>query len=218
MEKAQAYQQIQFGHQPHGLAPRKCIAFHRSSLVCRVGCTVRVQLPRVWLLAFVESARQHQSILPSCDGGFDLSAVPWLFRSVGLRLELRCESLAVLKAITTPAASLQSFLTELTGGQFSSVRDGEGDPTSCSGQLLSEMQLGQSVSAGRDTRNSFSGRTVWTPHRLDGLELDRPSAEPVAQQPGMMGSRLPALGLSGNGGTDSSLSLLRRWRAIKRGA
>jgi hypothetical protein len=150
-----------------------------------------------------------------------------LFRSVGLRLELRCETLAVLQAITTPAASVQSFLTELTGGQFSSVRDEEGSPTTCCGQLLSEMQPGQSD---RDTRNSFTGRNVvstWTQAcELDVSEPELPRAGAGAtlrveqQQPGVMGSRLAALSPSGYAGSDpaSPLPLLRRWRALKRGA
>lgn len=157
-----------------------------------------------------------------CDA---LVVMPWLFRSVGLRLELRCETLAVLQAITTPASSLQSFLTELTGGQFSSVRDVEGSPTSCSGQLLSEMQPGQS---GRDTQNSFTRSNAvgtWTQGReLDGSEPELPRAGAGAtqreelQQPGMMGPRLATLSPSGHGGADPPLPLLRRWRALKRGA
>lgn len=128
--------------------------------------------------------------------------MPWLFRSVGLRLELRCESLAVLQAITTPATALQSFLTELTGGQFSSVRDVEGDPTSCCGQLLSELQPQQSGSARRDGRNTFSARGDSAGRvqlrGLDDLEPEHPSAGAVAMQP-----------------IESTLTLLRRWRGIK---
>ena len=153
--------------------------------------------------------------------------VPWFVRSVGLRLELRCETLAVLQAITTPAASLQSFLTELTDGQFSSLRDIEGDPAQCSGQLLSETQPGQTFSVGKD-RNSFStGRNAaagsWAQARgMDSFEMAQSSAAAVTtptseREPSTMGSRLATLSLSDNinSGADSSLSLLRRWRAIK---
>ena len=153
-------------------------------------------------------------------------AVSWLFRSVGLRLELRCDSLAVLQAITTPAASLQSFLTELTGGQFSSVRDAEEYPIRAAGQLLSEIQPGQS---GRDMRNSFTGIdevATWTQAReMDGSEpeLLRSGAGATRrdrlQETDMVGSQSAALSPSGSGGSgDSPLPLLRRWRALKRGA
>jgi hypothetical protein len=157
-------------------------------------------------------------------------------RSIGLRLELRCETLPVLQAITTPAASLQSFLTELTGGQFSSVRDVEGDPTAASGELLSELQRGSSSSSSLRGGSSSSHplgmglsaapATVSTAVSVggastrardeDGFGTGQPSLNGASsieleQQPG---SRLAAAGaLNFSGG--SSVALLRRWRAIK---